>query len=67
MARELAERRLKDETSEVVAELAREHARQALREDGALTKKLLADGTPYRAAEEIIGKMGSRGRKRPGT
>jgi LAO/AO transport system kinase len=58
MARELAERRLKDETSEVVAELARDHARQALREDGALTERLLADGTPYRAAEEILGKMG---------
>jgi GTPase len=67
MARELAERRLKDETSEVVAELAREQARQALGKDGALTKKLLADGTPYRAAEAIIGNMGSRGRKRPGT
>jgi GTPase len=67
MARELAERRLKDETSEVVAELAREQARQALGEDGALIKKLLADGTPYRVAEEIIGNMGSRGRKRPGT
>ncbi len=67
MARELAERRLKDETSEVVAELAREQARQALGEDGALIKKLLADGTPYRAAEEIIGNMGSRGSKRPRT
>ena len=67
MARELAERRLKDETSEVVAELAREQARQALGKDGDLIKKLLADGTPYRAAEAIIGSMGSRGRKRPGT
>jgi LAO/AO transport system kinase len=65
MASELAERRLKDETSEVVAELAREQARQALAEDGALTRKLLADGTPYRAAEEIIGTMGARPRKAP--
>jgi hypothetical protein len=67
MARELAERRLKDETSEVVAELAREQARLALAEDGALTRKLLTDGTPYRAAEEIIDRMGGRGRKRPRT
>jgi len=65
MARQLAERRLKDETSEVVAELAREQAHQALAEDGALTRKLLADGTPYRAAEEIIGTMGARPRKAP--
>src|SRR2546428_80487 len=36
-ARELAEKRLKDETAEVVAELAREQARQALGEDAGLT------------------------------
>jgi LAO/AO transport system kinase len=65
-ARELAEKRLKDETAEVVAELAREHARIALVEDSGLTQTLLKDGTPYRAAEEIIGKMGRVGRKRQG-
>jgi LAO/AO transport system kinase len=63
-ARELAEKRLKDETAEVVAELAREQARIALGEDSSLTKTLLQDGTPYRAAEEIIGGMGRGGRKR---
>jgi len=62
-ARELAEKRLKDETAEVVAELAREQARLALGEDAGLTEKLLKDGTPYRAAEEIIGRMGGGGRK----
>jgi LAO/AO transport system kinase len=63
-ARELAEKRLKDETAEVVAELAREQARLALGEDSNLIEKLLKDGTPYRAAEEIIGRMGSARQKR---
>jgi LAO/AO transport system kinase len=63
-ARELAEKRIKDETVEVVAELARQQARLALGEDPVLTDKLLKDGTPYRAAEEILGRIGSRGRKR---
>jgi LAO/AO transport system kinase len=63
-ARELTEKRLKDETAEVVAELARELARLALGEDSNLTKKLLKDGTPYRAAEEIIVRMGSARQKR---
>ncbi|MDQ6719451.1 MAG: methylmalonyl Co-A mutase-associated GTPase MeaB [Candidatus Dormibacteraeota bacterium] len=63
-ARELAERRLKDETAEVVAELAREHARLTLGEDAGLTEKLLKDGTPYRAAEEIVSRMGGVARKR---
>jgi LAO/AO transport system kinase len=63
-ARELAERRLRDETAEVVAELARQQARRALGEDAALTKRLFQDGTPYRAAEEILSRIGSGGRKR---
>jgi LAO/AO transport system kinase len=63
-ARELAEKRLKDETAEVVAELARQQARLALGEDAGLAEKLLKDGTPYRAAEEIISGMGSGRRKR---
>jgi LAO/AO transport system kinase len=63
-AQELAAKRLKDETAEVVADLARQHARLALGEDGALTEKLLKDGSPYRAAEEILNRIGSDGRKR---
>jgi LAO/AO transport system kinase len=60
---ELAQRRLKDETAEVVSELAREQARQFLGEDAGLTAKLLKDGTPYRTAEEILARMGG-GRQR---
>jgi LAO/AO transport system kinase len=63
-ASELAERRLKDETAEVVAELAREEARRVLADDAGLTDRLLKDGTPYRAAEEILRHMGSRPPKR---
>jgi LAO/AO transport system kinase len=64
-ARELAERRLRDETGEVAAELARRAARQALDEDPTLAARLLEDGTPYRVAEEIVGRLG-RGRKPKG-
>jgi GTPase len=53
-ARELAERRLRDEAAEVAAELARNRARRALDEDPALAERLLRDGTPYRTAEEIL-------------
>jgi LAO/AO transport system kinase len=63
-ASELAQRRLKDETAEVVAELAREEARRALADDARLTDRLLKDGTPYRAAEEILRHVGSRLPKR---
>lgn len=52
--RELAEQRLRDETAEVVAELARRHAHRALAEDPKLAERLLKDGTPYRTAEEIL-------------
>jgi LAO/AO transport system kinase len=62
-AQELAEKRLKDETAEVVADLARRQAKLALGEDRALTEKLLKDGSPYRAAEEILSRIGSGGRK----
>jgi len=61
---ELTEKRLRDETAEVVSELAREQARQALGDDAALTEKLLKDGTPYRAAEEILSRIGG-GQRRP--
>jgi LAO/AO transport system kinase len=63
-AQELAERRLKDETAEVVADLARQHARLALGEDGALTERLLKDGSPYQAAEEILSRIGGVHKKR---
>lgn len=53
-AQELAARRLRDETAEVAAELARERAREALDADPALVERLLRDGTPYRTAEEIL-------------
>jgi LAO/AO transport system kinase len=53
-ARELAEKRLKDETAEVAAELARERVRRALSEDPALAQRLVEEGTPYRTAEEIL-------------
>ena len=63
-ARELSERRLKEETAEVVAELARERARQALAEDAGLTAGLLSDGTPYRTADAILNQRGSAPPKR---
>jgi LAO/AO transport system kinase len=53
-AKELAEKRLRDETAEVAAELARGRARRALDEDPALAERLIRDGTPYRTAEEIL-------------
>jgi LAO/AO transport system kinase len=53
-ARELAEQRLLDETGEVAAEIARNRVRRALDEDPALAERLLAEGTPYRTAEEIL-------------
>jgi LAO/AO transport system kinase len=53
-AEALAARRLRDETAEVAAELARQRARQALDEDPELAKRLLDDRTPYRTAEEIL-------------
>jgi LAO/AO transport system kinase len=63
-AQELAAKRLKDETAEVVADLARQQARLALGEDAALTEKLLKDGSPYRAAEEILARIGGERKKR---
>jgi LAO/AO transport system kinase len=53
-AKELAEKRLRDETAEVAAELARMRARRALDEDPQLAERLIRDGTPYRTAEEIL-------------
>jgi LAO/AO transport system kinase len=53
-ARELAEQRLRDETGEVAAEIARGRVRKALNEDPSLSKRLLEEGTPYNTAEEIL-------------
>jgi LAO/AO transport system kinase len=53
-ARQLSEQRLKDETAEAAAEIARNRVRSALDEDPALTEQLLEDGTPYTTAEEIL-------------
>lgn len=66
-ARELADKRLRDETAEVVAELARHQAQQTLGEDPTLAEQLTKDGTPYRAAEEILSRLGSGARKRRGS
>ena len=54
-AGELAARRLRDETAEVAAELARERTLRALEADASLLDRLLSEGTPYRTAEEILG------------
>ena len=53
-ARELANKRLRDETAEVAAEVARERVRAALAGDPELVDRLLAEGTPYTTAEEIL-------------
>ncbi|MHB8588008.1 MAG: methylmalonyl Co-A mutase-associated GTPase MeaB [Candidatus Dormibacteraceae bacterium] len=52
--RELAEQRLKDETAEVAAEIARNRVQRAFDEDAALAGRLLGEGTPYKMAEEIM-------------
>ena len=53
-AQVLTEQRLRDETAEVAAELARRRAREALDKDPELAKRLFDDRTPYRTAEEIL-------------
>jgi hypothetical protein len=55
-----AERRLKDEAADLVAEWARAEARHLLDSDDALSEELLLDGTPYAAAEEILTRRGRR-------
>jgi LAO/AO transport system kinase len=52
--RQLAEQRLKDETAEVAAEIARDRVRQALADDPRLAERLLQEGVPYSTAEEIL-------------
>lgn len=53
-----AEQRLKDETAEVAAEIARDRARQALADGSKLSERLREDGTPYDVADEILRIMG---------
>ena len=53
-AEQLAADRLKEETAEVAAEIARDRARRALADDPALARRLLEKGTPYTTAEEIL-------------
>ena len=53
-ARALAEQRLRDETAEAAAEIARGRVRSALEEDPKLFDRLLEEGTPYNTAEEIL-------------
>ena len=50
----LATDRLKEETAEAAAEIARDRVRRALAEDPALAERLLERGTPYATAEEIL-------------
>ena len=54
LGRRLLEQRLKDETAEVAAELARERVRRALDEDPGLAGRLFDEGKPYNTAEEIL-------------
>jgi LAO/AO transport system kinase len=56
--RELTGQRLKDETAEVAAEIARDRVRRALADDPALAERLLEQGTPYNTAEEILDRKG---------
>jgi GTPase len=51
---QLAAERLKEETAEVAAEIARDRVRRALADDPALAEHLLEEGTPYGTAEEIL-------------
>jgi len=53
-AERLATDRLKEETAEAAAEIARDRVRRALAEDPALAERLLEKGTPYATAEEIL-------------
>jgi LAO/AO transport system kinase len=54
LAGALAAKRLKDETAEVAAEIARDRVRRALDEDPVLARRLIDAGTPYDTAEEIL-------------
>ncbi len=49
-----SEQRLKDETADVVAEMARDRAREALSAGSPLAERLASEGTPYDVAEDIL-------------
>jgi LAO/AO transport system kinase len=55
--RRRAEARLKEEAADLVGEWARDQARQMLEEEE-LAGRLLGDGSPYAAAEEILARRG---------
>jgi LAO/AO transport system kinase len=52
--RRLAEQRLKNETAEVAAEIARDRVWRAFADEPALAARLLEEGAPYSTAEEIL-------------
>ena len=56
-----ADQRLRDETAEVVADMARRRAQDALQPDSALSRRLREDGTPYGVAEQILREAGDGG------
>jgi len=59
-ARQLAEQRLRDETAEVAAEIARNRVHNALNDDPELLARLIDEGTPYLTAEAILGPLSQR-------
>ena len=58
-AQALAEARLKDEAADLVGEWARSEARRLLDEEPALASRLVAEGIPYSAAEEVLRRRGA--------
>jgi len=59
-ASQQAEARLKDEAADLVGEWARAEARRLLDTEPGLASRLLRDGVPYAAAEEILTHQGAR-------
>jgi LAO/AO transport system kinase len=59
-ARRNDEARLKDEAADLVGEWARAEARHLLDGDAELARRLVEEGTPYGAAEEILSRRGGR-------
>jgi LAO/AO transport system kinase len=59
------QQRLKQEVIAIVAERAREEARQTLESDNAISRRLLENGNgklnPYALADELFGKRGAKG------
>ena len=61
----LVQQSLEEETAEVVAERAREHARLVLAEDKGLASKLLRERSPYAVADEILDSIPAQERRPP--